>query len=121
VGAILSGWVNLEQDSGRAFLTERLTGPAQRRSDLESGLLEGNQAHAQIEEEQVTAQTVRASLTRFKDVYAHVTPFERKELLRLLLRRAELGDRQIVLEIYPVAAPEAIAPRLEALAAVALT
>ncbi len=39
---------------------------------------------------------MRASLLRFKDVYAHLTPFERKELLRLLLRRAEVGDRQIV-------------------------
>jgi hypothetical protein len=31
-----------------------------------------------------------------------LTPFERKELMRLLLKRAEVGDRQIVLEIYPV-------------------
>ena len=59
----------------------------------------------------MTAETVRASLTRFKDVYAHLTPFERRELMRLLLRRAEVGDRQIVLEIYPVTAPDMAMPQ----------
>ena len=41
--------------------------------------------------------TVRASLARFKDVYAQLTPFERRELMRLLLRRAEVSDRQTCL------------------------
>ncbi len=58
----------------------------------------------------MTAETVRASLTRLKDVYEHLTPFERKEL-RLLLRRAEVGHRQIVLEIYPVTAPDMAMPQ----------
>ena len=29
---------------------------------------------------------------RFKDVYAQLTPFERRELMRLLLRRAKVSD-----------------------------
>jgi hypothetical protein len=45
-------------------------------------------------------ETVRASLACFKDVYGQLTPFERRELMRLLLRRAEVSDRLIVLEIY---------------------
>ena len=56
-------------------------------------------------------ETVRASLACFKDVYGQLTPFERRELMRLLLRRAEVSDRQIVLEILPVTAPEMAAPR----------
>jgi len=59
----------------------------------------------------VTAETVRASLTRFRDVYAHLKPGERKELMRLLLRPAEVGDRQVVLEIYPITAPEMAMPQ----------
>ncbi len=59
----------------------------------------------------MTAETVRASLTRFKDVYEHLRPFERKELLRLLLHRADVNDRQIVLEIYPMAAPDMEMPQ----------
>ena len=41
-------------------------------------------------------ETVRASLACFKDVYGQLTPFGRRELMRLLLRRAEVSDRQIV-------------------------
>ncbi|KKK98910.1 hypothetical protein LCGC14_2638040, partial [marine sediment metagenome] len=100
--AVLSGWASLEQRSGRDFLTEKLGELAEQRSELEHGLADISHALTQIEEERVTAEAVRASLLRFKDVYAHLKPFERKELLRLLLRRAEVGDRQIVLEIYPV-------------------
>ena len=33
-------------------------------------------------------------------VYEHLKPHERKELLRLLLRSVEVGERQIVLESY---------------------
>lgn len=35
--------------------------------------------------------TARASLARFKDIHAPLTPFERRELMRLLLRRAEVS------------------------------
>lgn len=109
--AVLSEWASLEQESGRDFLTEKLGELAERRSELEHGLADISHALAQIEGQRVTAETVRASLTRFSDVYAHLTPFERKELLRLLLRRAEVGDRQIVLEIYPVAVPHMAMPQ----------
>ena len=108
---VLAGWANLEQESGRAFLTDKLGVLAQRRSELEQGLAEVSHALARIEEQRVTAETVRASLARFKDVYAQLTPFERKELMRLLLHRAEVGDRQIVLEIYPVTASEMETPQ----------
>ena len=108
---MLAGWAGLEQESGRAFLTEKLSELARRRSELEQGLVEVNQALAQIEKERVTTETVRASLSRFRDVYAHLKPGERKELMRLLLHRAEVGDRRIVLEIYPITAPELAMPQ----------
>ena len=108
---ILAGWAGLERESGRVFLTEKLSELARRRSDLEQSLIEVNQALAQIHEERVTAATVRASLTRFRDVYAHLKPGERKELMRLLVHRAEVSERQIVLEIYPVTAPEMAMPQ----------
>ncbi len=33
-------------------------------------------------------------------VYEHVKPHERKELMRLLLKSVEVGDRRMVLELY---------------------
>ena len=54
----------------------------------------------------MTAETVRDALARFGEVYACLTPFESKELVRLVLRRAEVGDRQVALELYPVKVQE---------------
>ena len=49
---------------------------------------------------------MRSALCQFGEVFACLTPFERKELIRLVLRRAEVGDRQIVLELYGTLTPE---------------
>jgi hypothetical protein len=54
---------------------------------------------------------VRETLSCFGEVYAYLTPFEKKELVRLILHRAEVGDRQIVLEIYPIQAQQLESPQ----------
>ena len=99
---VLAEWATLEQETGRVFLTDKLAELAQHRNDLERGLAEVDQALKQVEREQVTADTVRSALGEFSEVYACLMPFERKELIRLVLRRAEIGDRQIVLELNSV-------------------
>ncbi len=40
------------------------------------------------------------------EVHASLTPFELERLIRPVLRRAEVGDRQTVLESYGTSAPE---------------
>lgn len=42
---------------------------------------------------------------------AELSPFEQKELIRLVLRRAEVGDRHVTLEIYPIAPQELAMPQ----------
>lgn len=54
---------------------------------------------------------VRAGLECFGDVRDALSPFERKELVRLVLRRAEVADRHIALEIYPIAPQELVMPQ----------
>jgi hypothetical protein len=89
----------LDGQEGRAFVTERLNGLAKRRSELERGLVEIGQALSTVQREAVSAEVVTAGLTEFRDVYECLKPFERKELMYLVLHRAEVNDRQIVLEI----------------------
>ena len=55
-----------------------------------------------MEKEKTTADKVCVALSDFSRVYAVLTPLERKELIRLVLKRAKMGDRQIVLELYPI-------------------
>ena len=47
----------------------------------------------------VDAATIAAGLAEFREVYGCLKPFEQKELIHLVLRRAEVSDREIVLEI----------------------
>ena len=103
---LMSGWPASDSNGARTFLMERLDELAQRRRDLEQGIEEAEWSLGRLESEQVSADTIRAALGRFNEVYAQLTPFERKELVRLILHRAEVSDRQIVLELYPIAAPK---------------
>jgi site-specific DNA recombinase len=103
---VLGEWSALEEQAGRVFVTDKLADLARRRTDLERGIAEVDAALKQVEREQVTADAVRSALSEFDEVYACLTPFERKELVRLVLRRAEVGDRQVVLELYGTLTPK---------------
>ncbi len=48
----------------------------------------------------MSARAVSAALRDVEAVYACLKPHEQKELFRLLLHRVEVGEREIVLEIY---------------------
>ncbi len=54
----------------------------------------------------VATETVRTALGEFGRVYECLTPYERKELVRLVLRRVEVNDRQIAMELYPFDLPQ---------------
>ena len=102
---ILKEWAALDQEAGRAFLTEKLGGLAERRADLERGLLDADRALAHLEEGRVATETVRTALGEFGRVYECLTPHERNELVRLALRRVEVGDRKIAMDLYPLSLP----------------
>jgi hypothetical protein len=53
---------------------------------------------------------VRSAPSTFAEVYAHVIPFEHKEAIQLVLRRAEDSVRQIVPGLCGTLTPEMVAP-----------
>ena len=86
-------------EEGRSFLTDRLGELGQRRVDIERGLTEVEEALRRTKEQIIGVEAVRHALCQLSDVYDQLKPFERKELVRLVLHRAEVGDRQMILEI----------------------
>ncbi len=108
---LLSEWASLADSPTRGFLTDRLDGLATRRSDLERGIGEAQEALRGIEGTAVAEATVREALANAHRVYEHLRPHERKELMRLLLKSVEVGDRRMVLELYGTT--ERGAPRSE--------
>ena len=97
---VIGTWSSMGEEEGRLFLKEKLSELTQRRSDLERGIEETDAAIAQVKREQVKVEMVRSALARVGELYACLKPFEQKELVRLVLRSAEVGDRQIVMELY---------------------
>jgi hypothetical protein len=92
-------WYAIKVDEGESFLADRLKDMGGRRAATEHGLREVDLALIQTKDQVVSLDAVRKALSQFGDVYGQLKPFERKELVRLVLHRAEVGDRQIVLEI----------------------
>ncbi len=92
-------WSRLDGAEARAFLGEKLGELAQRRSELEAGLAETERALPRAAQRAVDAQAITRALESFGAVYECLKPYEQKELVKIVLNRAEVSDRKIVLEI----------------------
>lgn len=116
---MLSQSAPLTDEQARSFVTTRLRALAQQRDDLEHGIAELDRELQAVESATVSAPAVQATLANIADVYECLQPYERTELVRLLLQRAEIGERRITLEIrgglreVPQVATPAAASRFE--------
>jgi hypothetical protein len=70
-------------------------------TDLERGISEADAAVARMEQEHVTAETIRRSLSHFSEAYAYLTPFEKRELVRpvRIARQARTGQNVLELNL----------------------
>ena len=98
-GSLLTEWSAVTADHGKRFVTEKLTELAERRAALERGIAELDQQLARVQDKAVTAEVVRAALSQVQQVYACLKPYEQRELVRLVLHRAAVHVRELVLEI----------------------
>jgi site-specific DNA recombinase len=96
---VLREWSALDGHEARTFLTERLSDLARQRGELELGLEETEQGLGQLDRQAVSDGEVRAALSAFEDVFECLMPYERKELLQLVIQRAEVRPRKITMNI----------------------
>lgn len=85
---------------GTAALNEQLVTSGQRRREIEDAIVEAEGRLAQLRSGQATTTSIRTGLANFGRVFAHLQPFEQRELVRLVLKQAQIGDRELVLELY---------------------
>ena len=98
-GSLLTEWSAVSADHGKSFVTEKLTELAERRAAIERGVAELEQQLAKVQDKAVTAEVVRTALSQVHQVYACLKPYEQRELMRLVVHRAEVHVRELVLEI----------------------
>jgi hypothetical protein len=53
-----------------------------------------------LDQELVNADLVRATLGQIKEIFEDLKPYEQRELMQLVLHRAEVNEREITLEVY---------------------
>src|SRR5918996_801005 len=92
--------VSLEGQPSQDLLRDKLNELGQRRSDLEHGLAKVRQEMDSLNREVVDADLVRATLGQIKGLFEALKPYEQRELMQLVLQRAEVNEREITLEVY---------------------
>ena len=98
-GKLLTQWAALDGTDAQTFLREQIDQLAQRRAELERSAEEIEQALHQVDDRAVTAAVVREALAKVRQIYAHLKPFEQRELMRLVVHRVEVRTHEIVLEV----------------------
>jgi hypothetical protein len=53
-----------------------------------------------LDRELVNADLVRATRGQIKEIFEDLKPYEQRELMQLVLHRAEVNEREITLEVY---------------------
>ena len=97
---LITEMVSMDEQAGRSFIKNKLNELGQRRDDLENGLTEVQQGLECLDREAVDVELVRASLGQVKELFGELKPYEQRELMQLVLQRAEVNEREITLEVY---------------------
>lgn len=92
--------VSLEQQAGHSLLRDKLNELGQRQLDLERGMSEVQQELDSLDRKAVDAESVRSALCQVKELFGALKPYEQKELMQLVLQRAEINERENTLDIY---------------------
>jgi site-specific DNA recombinase len=91
---------SLNQGTGRVLIRTKLNELGHRQLDLEHGLAEVQQELESLDHEAVDAEQVRMALGQVKELFGALKPYQQKELIQLVLKAAEVNEREIVLEVY---------------------
>ncbi len=94
---LLAEWVSMDQQGGQSFVKENLNELGQRQMDLQHGLAEVQQEMDLMERESVNTDLVRTALGQVKELFGALKPYEQRELMQLVLQRAEVNEREITL------------------------
>ncbi len=97
---LLTELVSMDQQAGQGFVKDKLNDLGQRQQDLERGLAEVQQELDGMDREAVDTKLVRAALGQVTDLFGALKPYEKRELMQLVLQRAEVNEREITLDVY---------------------
>ena len=98
--ALLTEWSRGPSEGARTFLGDKLDGLAERRSQVAEALECTESAIKQLEGSRVESEVVRLALAQTAEVFGRLQPYQRRELARLILHRAEVVKNGVRLAFY---------------------
>ena len=97
---LLTELLSMDQQAGQSLVKDKLNELGQRRMDLNHGLEEVQQELDSLDRQAVDTELVRAALGQVKELFGVLKPYEQRELMQLVLKRAEVNEREITLEVF---------------------
>ncbi len=92
------------------MVKDKLNDLGQRQMDLDHGLEEVQQQLGSLDREAVDTELVRAALGQVNELFGELKPYEKRELMQLVLNRAEVNEREITLGLH--ALDEVVLPEM---------
>ncbi len=104
----------LDGSAASVFVREKLERLAVQRKGLESTVVELDDAIDKIRRTAVDQEKVVAAINRFRKVYAKLQPYQRKEMIRLVVARAEVSELSLRLQLHGNPASEEVFEKIKA-------
>lgn len=99
-GSVMKEWQTMASADGSIFLKEKLEDLAQRRKDIEQGIAEIEKMIMEIRQEAVSQELIKMALGQITEVFGALPPHQQKELIRLILQRAEVSETGLRLALH---------------------
>ena len=97
---LLTQLVSMEQQAGQSLVKDKLNDLGQRQMDLDHGLEEVQQELGSLDRKAADTELVQAALGQVKELFGALKPYEQRELMKLVLKRAEVNEWEITLEVF---------------------
>jgi site-specific DNA recombinase len=104
----------LDGSTASVFVREKLEALAERRQGLEATIAELDGAVERIRRTAVDQEKVVAAINRFRVIYAKLQPYQRKELIRLVVARVEVSESSLRLQFHGNPASEEVFDKVKA-------
>src|SRR5512140_3295613 len=95
---LLSKW--LDTPEADSFVKDRLGDLTKRRKALEASSAEIERSITGIERERVDEAVIRKALATFAEVFDDLPPYQKKEMIRLVLHSAKASDTEMQLAFH---------------------
>jgi len=90
----------LASADGASAINGQLASAGKRRRDTDDVIAQAEQRLAELKRAQASAESGRVGLANFKCVFSFLQRYEQRELVRLVLKQTQVGDRDLVLQLY---------------------